>query len=302
MTEEEFWSLVDLLGGAANQRTTPALTEALARQGKGRVEEFAHLLAENLQRLTSEPLSGIPVRDANDPSGALPVPLFGDALIHLHFAVVAAGSSRFQQIRENPNQVTDFAWDFSESDSLAEAVSTAYEITTGQPWLGPLPGFCIDEPEELNVITATDVPWLSLAMHSDNDIPAAYFETVDTVVEMFHADPQWRTWWSRAEQRDLSIEIEYTAQTERSNVTLRRGQAWASFRRNDSRFRGLNKSGLAALAVTDIEKILTLVSTSLSLPTPPQVPRPAHATPPTRKHDAARARLEELRQRHRKRP
>ncbi|MDX3569297.1 DUF4240 domain-containing protein [Streptomyces sp. ID05-47C] len=300
MTEEEFWSLIDLLGGAANQRTTPALTETLAQQGKGRVEEFADLLAENLQRLKSEPLSGISVRDVNDPSGAPPVPLFGDSLIHLHFAVVAAGSSHFQQIRKNPNQVTDFAWDFSESDSLSEAVSTAYEITSGQPWLGPLPGFCIDELEGSNAITATDFPWLSLAPHSENDIPTAYFETVGIVVEMIHTDPQWRTWWSRAEQRELSIEIEYTSQPERNNVTLRRGQAWASFRRNNSRFRGLNKNSLAALAVTDIEEILTLVSKSLGLPTPPQVPRPAHATPPTRKHEAARARLEELRQRHRK--
>ncbi|MFH9828938.1 DUF4240 domain-containing protein [Streptomyces bobili] len=123
MTEEEFWSFIDLLGGAANQLTTPALAEALARQGRDCVEGFAHLLTVNQQRLASEPLSGIPVRDVNDPSGGTPLPLFGDALIHLHFAVVAAGRSRFQQIRKNPNQVTDFAWDFSESDDLAEAVS-----------------------------------------------------------------------------------------------------------------------------------------------------------------------------------
>ncbi|MFH9884214.1 hypothetical protein [Streptomyces bobili] len=178
----------------------------------------------------------------------------------------------------------------------------AYEIATGQPWLGPLPGFCIDEPGDLNAITATDFPWLSLAPHSDHDIPTAYFETVGTVVEMVHADPQWRTWWSRSEQRDLSIEIEYTSQPERNIVTLRRGTAWASFRRNGSRFRGLNKGGLAALAAADIQEILILVSTSLSLPTPPQVPRPVHAAPPTRKHEAARLRLEELRQRHRTRP
>ncbi|GGW86877.1 hypothetical protein [Streptomyces galilaeus] len=302
MTEEEFWSFIDLLGGAANQLTTPALAEALARQGRDCVEEFAHLLTVNQQRLASEPLSGIPVRDVNDPSGGTPLPLFGDALIHLHFAVVAAGRSRFQQIRKNPNQVTDFAWEFSESDDLAEAVSRAYEIATGQPWLGPLPGFCIDEPGDLNAITATDFPWLSLAPYSDHDIPTAYFETVGTVVEMVHADPQWRTWWSRSEQRDLSIEIEYTSQPERNIVTLRRGTAWASFRRNGSRFRGLNKGGLAALAAADIQEILILVSTSLSLPTPPQVPRPVHAAPPTRKHDAARLRLEELRQRHRTRP
>ncbi|WP_078503905.1 DUF4240 domain-containing protein [Streptomyces viridochromogenes] len=302
MTEEEFWSLIDLLGGVANQRTTPALAEALARQGDVRVEEFADMLAENLQRLASEPLSGIPVRDVNDPSDAPPVPLVGDALINLHFAIVAAGSSRFQQIRKNPDQVTDDAWDFSESDGLAEAVSTAYEITTGQPWLGPLPGFRKDEPEESTAIVTGDFPWLNLALHGENDIPAAYFDAAGAVVDMVHDDPQWRTWWSRAEQRGLDIEIEYISQAERSRVTTRKGRAWASFRRNGSRFRGLNEGGLAYLAATDLEAIFTLVATSLSLPTPPHVPRPAHATPPTRRDDAARARLEELRQRHRRRP
>jgi hypothetical protein len=264
MTEEDFWSLIDLLGGAANQRTTPALTETLARQGKVRVQEFADILAEKLQRLESEPFSGIPARDVNDPSGAPPVPLVGDALINLHFAVVAAGSSRFQQIQKNPNQATDCAWDFSESDGLAAAVSTAYEITTGKPWLGPLPGFCMDEPEESTAIVAGGAHWLSLALHGDINIPAAYFDAAGTVVDMVHDDPQWRTWWSRAEQRDLDIEIEYTSLAERGHVTTRKERAWASFRRNGSRFRGLNKSGLAYLAATDLEAILTLVSTSLA--------------------------------------
>ncbi|WP_351231387.1 DUF4240 domain-containing protein [Streptomyces sp. NPDC002133] len=302
MTEEEFWSLIDLLGGVANQRTTPALAEALTREGKVHVEEFADTLTEKLQLLESEPHSGIPTRDVNDPSDASPVPLVGDALINLHFAVVAAGKSRFHRIQEHPDRVADCAWDFSESDSLAEAVAMAYENTTGQPWLGPMPGSPMDEPEASTTVVTGDVPWLSLALHGDSDIPVAYFDAAGTVVEMIHDDPQWRTWWSsRAEQRDLAIEIEYTAQAERSSVTARSGVAWASFRRNDSRFRGLNKGRLANLAAADLEAVLALVSSSLSLPTPPQVPRPAQATPPTRREDAARARLEELRQRHRKR-
>ncbi|MET9039434.1 DUF4240 domain-containing protein [Streptomyces mirabilis] len=297
MTEEDFWSLIDLLGGVANRRTTPALAESLARQGQVRIEEFADMLAENLQRLASAPVSGIPVRDVNDPSDAQPMPLVGDALDNLYFAVVAAGSSRFQQILKHPGQVADCAWDFSESDRLAEAVSTAYELTTGQPWLGPLPGFGMDEREKATAVATGYAPWLSLALHAENDIPAAYFDAAGAVVDVIHHDPQWRTWWSRAEQRDLDIEIEYTSQAEYSRVTTRKRRAWASFRRSGSRFRGLNKGGLAYLAATDLEAIFTLVSTSLSLPTPPQVPRPAHATPPTRQGDATRARLEELRRR-----
>ncbi|MFE5853510.1 DUF4240 domain-containing protein [Streptomyces sp. NPDC056500] len=302
MTEEEFWSLISALGGVANQRTTPALTEALAQQGTVRIEEFADLLAEQLWHLANEPLSGTPARDVNDPSDAQPVPLVGDALINLHFAVVAAGSSRFQQIRKNPDQVANCAWNFSESDRLAEAVSTAYEITTGQPWLGPLPGFHIHEPDESTNLMSAGPTWLSLALHGDIDIPTAYFDAANSAVDMVHKDPQWSTWWSHSEQRDLNIEIAYTSLAERSHVATRKGRAWASFCKNGSRFRGLNKGGLAHLAATDLEAVFARVSTSLNLPTPPQVPRLAHATPPTRQNDAARTRLEELRQRHRRRP
>jgi hypothetical protein len=215
---------------------------------------------------------------------------------------VAAGRSQFQKIQRNPDRVVDCAWDFSESDGLAEAVSMAYEKTTGEPWLGPLPGFGMDDPRESTAVAEEDTPWLILAVHGDRDIPTAYFDAAGTVVKMVQGDPQWKTWWSRSAKHDLAIEIEYTSQAERSSVTTRRGRVQASFRRNDSRFRGLNKGGLAYLAATDLEAVLTLVSTSLSLPSAPQVPRPAHAILPTRRDDAARARLEELRQRHRKRP
>ncbi|MFE4826787.1 DUF4240 domain-containing protein [Streptomyces sp. NPDC056672] len=301
MTEEEFWSFIDLLGGAANQRTTPTMTEALAREGKTRVEEFANMLTETLQRIEIESLTGIPARDANDPSGAQPVPLVGDALINLRMAVVAAGRSRFHQIQKDPSLVADHAWDFSESDGLAEAVSLAYENTTGQPWVGPLPGVHMGEPEESTATSTAETSWLNLALHGDSDIPAAYFDASGTVVETVQGDAQWCTWWAHAEQHELIIEIEYASKMEHSSVTTQRGRVWASFRRNDSRFRGLNKAGLAYLAATDLEAVLTLVSTSLSLPAPPKVPRPAHATPPTRRDDSARARLEQLRQRHPKR-
>ncbi|MFF7947334.1 DUF4240 domain-containing protein [Streptomyces griseorubiginosus] len=299
MTEDDFWSLIDLLGGAANQQTTSALTEALAHQGQDRVEEFAARLTDAVSRLADLPLSGIPTQDVSDPSGAQPVPLTGDALINLHFAVVAAGITQFQQVLKNPGHVAEHAWDFSESDSLAEAVSEAYEVTTGKPWLGPLPGFLMDEPEDPTAGARRAVPWLNLALHGDNEIPSAYFDAVGTVVETIHDDAQWRTWWSSTEQLSLEIDIDYTSQAESSRVTTRKGRAWASFIRSGSRFRGLNKGRLAYLATTDLEAVFALVSTSLRMATPPQVPRPAHATPPTRQDDTARARLEELRRRHR---
>ncbi|MEU6520006.1 hypothetical protein [Streptomyces sp. NPDC046978] len=85
----------------------------------------------------------------------------------------------------------------------------------------------MDESEESTAVATGDAAWLRLALHGDNDIPTAYFDAAGTVVDMIHDDPQWRTWWSRAEQRDLDIEIEYTSQAERSRGTTRKRRAFS---------------------------------------------------------------------------
>ncbi|MDV5143568.1 DUF4240 domain-containing protein [Streptomyces sp. SBC-4] len=230
-TEEEFWSLVDVLGGAANPHTAPELVRALTGEGAVRIEAFADILTEKLQQLESEPLAGILVRDSHHPQDAAPVPLSGDALTNLHFAVVAAGRSRFRDILERPHEVAECTWDFGESDELAVAVSTAYENATGEPWQGLLPGFRMAERGDSIDVAAGNSPWLSLALHGEGDIPAAYFDTAGAVAGMVQDDPTWRMWWSRAEPREMTIEVEYAPRTDRSSFTLRKAQLWASFRR-----------------------------------------------------------------------
>ncbi|AJF63800.1 hypothetical protein [Streptomyces vietnamensis] len=126
----------------------PQLLEALTREGGVRIEAFAGILMEKLRRLESEHLAGIPVRDVHDPPGAAPVPLSGDALKNLHFAVVAAGRTRFLRILRHSREVADHIWDFAESDAFAVAVSRAHEHTTGEPWQGPLPGFHTVEADD----------------------------------------------------------------------------------------------------------------------------------------------------------
>ncbi|MFB6840621.1 DUF4240 domain-containing protein [Streptomyces sp. NPDC056361] len=299
MTEEDFWFLVDALGGVANQRTAHELTEALKREGSVRVEEFVEILTEKLLRLQSEPLAETPVKDVNDPSSAALVPLMGDALNNFHLAVVAAGRTRFQRILELPSEATAHTWEFGESDELADAVCTAYESVTGEPWPGLPPGPRVTESNESKTIEEAETPWIRLALHGTSDIPVAYFDAAGDVVQMIQDDPKWNAWWSPAEQRDLDIEIEYASLAERNSFSARGGMVWVSLRRKISHFRGLNSGGLAHLAATDIESALSRTAASLGIPVPPQVPIPAHAKPPTPNRDAARARLDELRKRHR---
>jgi hypothetical protein len=142
-------------------------------------------------------------------------------------------------------------------------------------------------------------PWLNLALYGDRDIPTAYFDAAVAIAETIHNDPHWRDWWSQAEQRELVIVVNYAAKSLRSSITARRGQTWASFRMDEARFRGRGAGALAHLAHTDMEMTFTQVSAALDIPLPPEVPRPADATPPTAESVAARERLAELRRHHR---
>ncbi|WP_422125797.1 class I SAM-dependent methyltransferase [Streptomyces graminilatus] len=141
--------------------------------------------------------------------------------------------------------------------------------------------------------------WLSMALYGDNGIPTAYFDAMSGMVEAIHSDPRWCDWWAQAVQPALVIDINCTARSGRSRVNDRKGQTWASFRLDESRFRGWGAGGLAQLACTDMEIVFTRVSAALDLPLPAEVPRPANAVPPTAERVAARERLAELRRRHR---
>ncbi|GGZ91355.1 hypothetical protein [Streptomyces bluensis] len=152
-----------------------------------------------------------------------------------------------------------------------------------------------------NVRAALPALWLNLALHGEGHIPAPYFDAAGAVAESINADPDWRTWWSSAERGELTIEIEFGDRYGRSSVAVRRGQVWASFHLEASRFKGRAPGALTYLACTDMTAF-TQVSAELAMVAPPALPLPSNATPPTPKSEAARERLAELRRRHRARP
>lgn len=302
MTDEEFWNLVGTLGGESNRNTVGTLAEILASKGIDSVEEFAEKLTENMRKLDNAGFSGALVRDVTDPQEAHPVPLIGDALVNFHFAVIAAGKSQFHEFIAEPGRVTQHRWDFSESDAIGEAVTSAYEKITGRPWPGPLPGhLTAEQPSKTNGNIRAALPelWLNLALHGEGEIPAPYFDAVSAVAESINADPDWRTWWSNTELGELTVEIEFGDRSDSASVSVRRGQAWASFRLEASRFKGNAPGTLAYLACIDLEAAFAQVSVELNTGAPPTVPFPANATPPTPKNQAARERLAQLRRRRR---
>ncbi|MDW4908989.1 DUF4240 domain-containing protein [Streptomyces sp. ADMS] len=307
MTNEDFWALIDLLDGEASPGNASRLTEALSEGDRDWIEGFADQLTEKMRQLAEAPLVGIPAGDVSDPAGAPAVPLLGDALTHFHFAVIAAGKPEFDQVISHPERATERLWDFSESDVLAEAVAAAYTDITGQPWPGPLPGHTTsgDEQQLAHDDGAQERergPWLDIALYGDRDIPTAYFDAAIAIAETIDKDPHWRDWWSQAEPRELTIAVNYAATSGRSSIATRRGQTWATFRMEESRFRGRGAGALAHLACTDMETIFVQVSAALNMPIPGEIPRPANATPPTPESVASRERLAELRKRHRTQP
>ena len=149
-------------------------------------------------------------------------------------------------------------------------------------------------------------PWLNVVLYrngdGDGNIPAAYFDAMIAMADTIHNDPRWRAWWSGAEQRELTISVNYSAKSGRGSVTARGGRTWASFRMEESRFRGRGAGALAHLAHTDLATVFARVSTALDMPVPGDIPRPADATAPTPENVASRERLADLRKRHRTQP
>ncbi|WP_433401929.1 DUF4240 domain-containing protein [Streptomyces sp. CA-146814] len=297
MTDEEFWSLIDRLGGAANSRTTRRLVRALERAGVDVIEEFGDRLSEKVSELSTAPLAGVPVLDLHDPPGSPLVPVPGDALIHLHLAVIPAGRSVFDGVLRDPARIAARPWDFSESDELADAAATAYTKVTDLPWPGPVPGF--SDADERSADADGDVSWITFTLYGEPTVPAAYVDAAGAIVESLGDDPAWTAWWAGFSSGVLHIDIEYTPGDERGGVSSRKGHGRASFRRDSRKFRGLTPGNLAHLAYADLDHVGAQVAAALGLPGPPPTPRPAGAVAPTERAVASRERLAELRRRHR---
>lgn len=130
---DEFWDLIDLLGGRADPDACDRLAEVLATRSKAVVIGFADRLAEVLHRLDRAELAAFPHVDLTDPDG-LPLPLSDDAFLYARCGVVAAGREAYARVTADPAAFCPYTARDREGESLLYVAEDAWEQLTGRPW------------------------------------------------------------------------------------------------------------------------------------------------------------------------
>jgi hypothetical protein len=262
VTDEEFWALIGMLGGVADERSVARLAARL----NDRTEEFQQRIDGAVRDLDGARFQLLPINDVSDPDDADGVPLTGTALESFLFAVVAAGPEVYSAVRSDPAVATTRRWSFSEADQLGRVHE---EISGPAGWCRPL-------------VFGSSEHWFS------------YADAVLEIAAALDAREDWRSWWATAgrERLDLVIELadEDTGTVRRSGRVVR-----ADFRLPLKRLLHRSPGVAARVAAEDLTRILKLVAGKLALAEPPALPWPAHAEPEEPRSADRAARLKELR-------
>lgn len=275
MTDEEFWELIDVLGGVADEESTRRLVDRLTAQPPADTESFARRLDTAVQGLDPSRFIMVPVRDVSDPVDAEPVPLLGDALHQFLLAVIAAGQDAYEAARAEPESVAARSWAFAEAGHLL----TVYERVTGLTW---------------QETAAEQSGWCQPLVFGAGSFPRAYPATIHAITDTLNARTDWQLWWAASGSSTLEVVIDLC---DEDAGTVRRGKKGtkADFRLPLARLRHRSDAAAAALAAEDMTHILQQVQSKLKLPPLPAFPTPAGTHPIDAGDKARTSRLADLR-------
>ena len=262
VTDEDFWALIGLLGGVADERSVARLAAGL----DDRAEDFRRRVNSAVEELDGARFGWLPINDVTDPDDADGVPLAGTALASFLLAVVAAGPEVFSAVRSDPAVATARRWSFSEADRLGRV---GEEIDGPAGWCRPL-------------VYGSGAHWL------------AYADAVLEIAAALDTRDDWRSWWAAAGRERLDLVIELTGE---DTGTVRRGGrvVRADFRLPLGRLRHRSPGVAARIAAEDLTRILGQAGEKLALGVPPALPWPAGAEPADPRAADRAARLAELR-------
>jgi hypothetical protein len=195
---ERFWELLELHHAPAEEGFE-RLTRALSELDPTQIEGFAASLDRALAVLSTPAHASRHVRDVNEPSGSVAMPMSEDVFLYARCAVVAHGWTAWETVRRDPTAL-DSGWDIAGGEGLLEVAPAAYERATGLVWQPPGPR------------TAPNSRWFSHGEAFDravDDRPA--FDWVTThLVHAIDADAAWLAWWQPAETDRLQVEVFYS--------------------------------------------------------------------------------------------
>lgn len=132
MTWREFWTLIDVLDGRADDDRCTRLAEVLAQRSPVGITGFGERLAEALHRLDQRQFGLLPVAGMGRPDD--PFPQSGDHFLYARCAVVAAGREVYESVFEDPARFSPFTAPTAQGESLLYVAPQAYERVTGEEW------------------------------------------------------------------------------------------------------------------------------------------------------------------------
>jgi hypothetical protein len=133
MTWEDFWQLIALLDGHADQRRCADLAGVLAQRPAPEITGFAERLAEALYRLDQERFGLLPVAGLSTEDD--PFPQSGDVFLYSRCAVVAAGRKVYEgMFFGDPARFSAFTAPALDGEWLLYVAQQAYEQVTGEEW------------------------------------------------------------------------------------------------------------------------------------------------------------------------
>lgn len=137
MAEGEFWKLIEVMGGQADDDAVARLTESLVTRRRKDVLAFQERLARVLYDLDREVLALQPVRFTDDPPDSEPIPLSDDVFLYLRAGIVARGYAAYQAVLAEPSLLASGEWDECEAllyvadEVLGEEIDTKVSYETG---------------------------------------------------------------------------------------------------------------------------------------------------------------------------
>lgn len=140
MPETDFWALIDLMEGRADDEAVERLTEALEAAGKRRARAFQERLALVLFDLDREVLAGQPVffDDEEVEEGDEPIPLSDDSFLYLRAGIVTKGRDTVRAVLADPTLLAQGRWPeceallyAAEGDECGDEIDTKVSYETG---------------------------------------------------------------------------------------------------------------------------------------------------------------------------
>ncbi|MFM6850063.1 MAG: DUF4240 domain-containing protein [Terrabacter sp.] len=110
MREDEFWDLIDLMEGEADEAAVARLGSALEQAGKRRARAFQERLATVLHDLDREVLATQPVRFEDEDEDDELIPLSDDTFLYLRAGIVTRGRDVVASVIAQPDLLAAGRW------------------------------------------------------------------------------------------------------------------------------------------------------------------------------------------------